>query len=197
MYKKISCLIADSLLKSNILSDDKYPLFKYGCELVISNIIYTLIFIIISILTNTFLCSLLFYIGFLITRNFCGGYHASSYIRCHLLFAFNHLLFITFTYLFPSNFYLIFLAIAGVLCSFCIACYSPVDHKNKQFTKGEYYFFRKCSIVISIVIALCTVVFIVFSSANMYAVSMMFGISSAAISMLVAKLQRKNCSKYK
>ncbi len=39
MYKKISNLIADSFLKNNILSNEKYHLFKYGCELVISNIV--------------------------------------------------------------------------------------------------------------------------------------------------------------
>ena len=97
MYKKISKAIADIFLNKKILSEDKYALFKYGCELIISNIVYTLIFLIMSMLTNTLVPSLLFYAGFLITRKFCGGYHASSYIRCHLLFAFTHFLFVSFT----------------------------------------------------------------------------------------------------
>ncbi|MBQ1991369.1 MAG: hypothetical protein II233_01145, partial [Clostridia bacterium] len=48
VYKKISTIIANIFLKKEILAEDKYALFKYGCELIISNIVYTLIFLIIS-----------------------------------------------------------------------------------------------------------------------------------------------------
>lgn len=197
MYKKISTIVANIFLKKKILAEDKYALFKYGCELIISNIVYTLIFLIISILTNTFVPSLLFYAGFLITRNFCGGYHASSYIRCHLLFAFNHFLFIVFVYLLPNNLYTVFLILFSIICFFSIAIWAPVDHKNKQFTKGEYHFFRKCSLFLSILIATGISVSIIFLPTTIYVISIMFGILSAVISMLVAKYQRRNYPKYK
>ena len=197
MYKKTSKAIADVFLNNKILPEDKYALFKYGCELIISNVVYTLIFLIISMLTNTLVPSLLFYAGFLITRKFCGGYHASSYIRCHLLFAFNHFLFILFVYLLPSILYTLFFILFIIVCSLSIAIWSPVDHKNKQFTKGEYLFFRKYSLILSVLIIICGTISIILLPTTIHAVSIMFGVLSAVISMLVAKYQRRNYPKYK
>lgn len=197
MYKKISKAIADIFLNKKILSEDKYALFKYGCELIISNIVYTLIFLIMSMLTNTLVPSLLFYAGFLTTRKFCGGYHASSYIRCHLLFAFTHFLFVSFTYLIPIVLYKVIFISFSIICSISIAIWAPVDHKNKQFTKGEYIFFRKCSLILSILIATCASISMILLPTTIHIISIMFGILSAVISMLVAKYQRRNYPKYK
>ena len=196
IYNRVATTLADKLLNKEIITDDKYSIFRYGCELIISTIVYTLVFIVISIVTNSFISSMLFYAGFLVTRKFCGGFHASTYIRCHLLFAFNHLLFIAFDKFFPRQYAVPVLIITGVFCVISIAVFAPIDHKNKPFTKGEYYFFRKCSFVLSGVILVGLTLSIVFIEDRSYSLSVMFGVLSATVSMLVARYQRRSAPRY-
>lgn len=196
MYEKIAKTIANNLLDNRIISGEKYHIFKYGCELIISNIIYTLFFLIICLITNSVIPSLLFFIGFLITRKFCGGFHASTYVRCHLLFAANQLVFIGFNRFFPFNFYLPTLVIFGGLCIIAIILLAPVDHINKPFTKGEYLYYRKCSLILSGILLFGLIVSASVVKVLPYSMSILFGVFSATISMLVAKYQRRKAPKY-
>ena len=81
VYKKISTSIANKLIDKEVICKEKYSIFQYGCELMISTGVSMIIFVIISLITQSFLSSMLFYAGFLLTRKFCGGFHASTYIR--------------------------------------------------------------------------------------------------------------------
>lgn len=196
MYEKIAIAIANNLLNHKIIPGEKYHIFKYGCELIISNIIYTLFFLIICLVTDSVIPSLLFFIGFLITRKFCGGFHASTYVRCHLLFAANQLIFIVFNRFFPLNFYLPTLVIFGGLCIVAIILLAPVDHINKPFTKGEYLYYRNCSLILSGILLFGLIVSAFVVKVLPYSMSILFGVFSATVSMLVAKYQRRTSPKY-
>ena len=182
VYKKISTSIANKLIDKEVL--------------MISTGVSTIIFVIISLITQSFLSSMLFYAGFLLTRKFCGGFHASTYIRCHLLFAFNHFVFIAFDKFFPHQYDLPTVIISGVFCIISIILFAPIDHKNKPFTKGEYYFFRKCSFILSGAILVGLTVSVVFMNVLPYFISVVFGVFSATVSMLVARFQRRSAPRY-
>ncbi len=196
VYKKISTSIANKLIDKEVICKEKYSIFQYGCELMISTGVSTIIFVIISLITQSFLSSMLFYAGFLLTRKFCGGFHASTYIRCHLLFAFNHFVFIAFDKFFPHQYDLPTVIISGVFCIISIILFAPIDHKNKPFTKGEYYFFRKCSFILSGAILVGLTVSVVFMNVLPYFISVVFGVFSATVSMLVARFQRRSAPRY-
>lgn len=196
VYKKISTSIANKLIDKEVICKEKYSIFQYGCELMISTGVSTIIFVIISLITQSFLSSMLFYAGFLLTRKFCGGFHASTYIRCHLLFAFNHLVFIVFDKFFPHQYDLPTVIISGAFCIISIILFAPIDHKNKPFTKGEYYFFRKCSFILSGAILVGLTVSVVFMNVLPYFISVVFGVFSATVSMLVARFQRRSAPRY-
>lgn len=65
VYKKISTSIADKLIDKEVICKEKYSIFQYGCELMISTGVSTIIFVIISFITQSFLSSMFFYAGFL------------------------------------------------------------------------------------------------------------------------------------
>lgn len=80
MYKTISYKITDIFIKKKMITEDKKDIYLYGFEIVVSTIIYALIFILTAIVTSTLLYSIIFFIGFYFVRKFCGGFHASTYL---------------------------------------------------------------------------------------------------------------------
>lgn len=102
MYKKIARSITDKFVKNGSIQQEKANVYTYGFEIIISTLVYTLIFIVTAIVSNTLFESLLFWMGFFIVRTIAGGYHASTYISCHILFFLTHCSFIAFIKLLPE-----------------------------------------------------------------------------------------------
>ena len=138
---------------------------------------------------------MLFYAGFLLTRKFCGGFHASTYIRSIYYLAFNHLVFIAFDKFFPHQYDLPTVIISGVFCIISIILFAPIDHKNKPFTKGEYYFFRKCSFILSGAILVGLTVSVVFMNVLPYFISVVFGVFICYGFYAGCKISAAICSK--
>ena len=86
MYKKIAKIITDSFILKGIIKKEDKEIYEYSYEVLISQAVYIFIMLFISILFKAFFETLVFFIGFYICRSLTGGYHASNYIKCHLLF---------------------------------------------------------------------------------------------------------------
>ena len=192
MYSKIAQNITERYIQKNIISEEKRAVYKYGFEVLFSTIVYTLIFIIIALLSYSVFPSLFFWLGFFIVRKLCGGYHAATYLKCHLLFALNHLAFVAaFKYVsFVKN--PIFMSVSLVICSAMIFIFAPVDHPNKPFKGDECKKFRNrskqyCIIVVSVAV----ISYMGWVTHNTLLFGYMFGTVSATISLLSAKIQKQ------
>lgn len=75
--------------KNIINSEDKdvVAFYKYGIEITISSILNILIILIVSLLFNALIEGFIFLLIFIPTRQFTGGFHADSYLKCNLTFA--------------------------------------------------------------------------------------------------------------
>lgn len=197
MYKRLAVSLTNTFMNKKIVTCDKRDICEYGFEILISNIVYIFIFIITTIITNTLLESLIFSLGLLIIRKTAGGHHASSYIACHILFAFNHILFIISIKVLPQT------LLYGCIClllSFAItmvAVFAPVDHKNKPFIKSEYVRYKTISRISCIILLIILLSYITLHATNratdicdMLYFSFSFGTASATVSLLSAKIIR-------
>ena len=73
---------------------------------------------------------------------------------------------------------------------------APVDHVKKPFTEGEYVYYRKCSLVLSGILLLGLIVSTVFVNFLPCSMSILFGVFSAIVSMIIAKCKRRVAPKY-
>ena len=64
---------------------DEHEILQYGFECLINSIIPISFFLLFAILQNIFLETLMWMTLFLLLRNYIGGYHASTSIRCIVL----------------------------------------------------------------------------------------------------------------
>ena len=190
MYSKIAQNITERYVQKNIISEEKRAVYKYGFEVLFSTIVYTLIFIIIALLSRSVL-PLCFWLGFFVVRKLCGGFHATTYLKCHLLFALNHLSFVA---LFKYVSFVktpIFMSVSLIICSAMIFIFAPVDHPNKPFKGDECKKFRNrsrqyCIIVVSVAV----ISYMGWVTYNTLLFGYVFGTVSATISLLSAKIQK-------
>lgn len=178
------------MTNNNIIDSSKFDVYAYGLEILIAYICYFVIFYIIAIITRTFLESTMFCVGFVVLRKFSGGFHASTYLKCHLLFAINHLLFIILLKTLPETFYNILFFCIPVFAFFSIWVFSPVDHENRPFNENEYAYFKKCSKAYSIVIIILSIILSMFRQVYGILFSYLIGVLSASCSIIVGKIQQ-------
>ena len=174
-----------------MIDKNKEDIYKYGFEMLISNLVYMVIFIIFCILTNSLWQSLCFWMGLFLVRKTAGGHHANSYLSCHFLFAANHLILIALIKLLSERLHYFIILFMLCLSATLVFLLAPVDHKNKPFIKTEYkrykLFSRICSIVLGIIFLLFVLQII---QSNNYLLGFSFGTFSATISLLCAKITR-------
>lgn len=190
MYSLIANHITNYFIIKKIISEDKATIYKYGFEILISSIVYIGILLVVSILSSTFIQSILFFVSFFIARSVCGGFHANTYFKCHLLFSINHILVILLLYILKNSYYALVPICIFFLCSVIIFIFAPVDHKNKRFIKTEFQRFRRRSVIYSLFLLVFAIVMLFVDSTgnNNYILSFSFGTLSATISLLCAKL---------
>lgn len=177
-------------LKKQIINNKNKDVYLYGFEILISTLVYTLIFFFTALLTNTMLSSFVFWIGFYILRTLSGGYHAKSYLSCHVLFFINHIIFIITLYCIPNQYKALVAIIMIIISTLLVLLFSPVDHPNKPFINNEKQRFKILSNLYIIGVSIIFVVLYVISVELLinYSMSFAIGTLSAAISLLSAKI---------
>lgn len=191
MYEKIAKKITDSFIRKNIIKKEDEQIYEYSYEVLISQSVYILIMIFISILFKAFFETLIFFLGFYICRSLTGGYHASNYIKCHLLFALNQIVFLLLLLLMPNRCFCIITFIALLISIIIILTVGPVDNPNKPFEEREYLKFRNKSRVFAFTLSLIASFLFLFGKNNVYCFSFSIGILSVSISLLYAFIERR------
>lgn len=138
MYKKIADNITKQIIKNKEVDCNNFEVYSYGFELLISYCSYLLLLAIIAGITKSFIDTLMFSMGFIMLRKFSGGYHASTYLKCHIYFILNQLMFIAFVKILPFNIYQYFILSFSLISTLIVFLLAPIDHSNRSFNKKEY-----------------------------------------------------------
>lgn len=189
MYQKVSCKITEWLILEKIISSEESEIYQYSVEVLISDFLYMSIAVLTAIITDSFIASIVFFVGFLTLRKFSGGYHASTYLRCHFLFWLNQLIMIMLYKLVSfehSRILSLLFILISIVCVFMLA---PVGNENKPLSVNEK---RKYGLLSKIIILFDAAIVITLSITEVYCqyVCMYaFGVLSVSISLVAEKIK--------
>lgn len=135
MLYNISSMITKYFFKKNIITNSDQEVFIYGCQLIISSFCSISSILLLSFFINI-TYGILFLLFFFPIRLFCGGFHASSYIKCFLC---TNTIFIMTLFcslsLVDCNKYIL----VGICCYFFyyILTNAPIIHPNNPLSESE------------------------------------------------------------
>ena len=137
MIEKLAENVALLFLKKNIIEKEDLEIYIYGSELLISEIVSTMIVIVIGIVAGRMFNTLLYLLVFTVIRVYAGGYHASTHRNCIALFTllFVGVLLMT-EWIFDQNIDML-LVIGTIVSVGVIFLLAPVEDHHKPLERIE------------------------------------------------------------
>ncbi|WP_369682941.1 accessory gene regulator ArgB-like protein [Ruminococcus flavefaciens] len=145
MIHRLSLELADYLFYKKIITMEKYEVYSYGLEMLISAVIGALLILACGILTNSLVRSIIFYVLFVFIRMYTGGYHADSHLVCKATLLCSFILTNIAYLMLRDRCEMMFLVVIGILNFIIVLLLSPVECAKKPLS--EYV--RKRNKVIS------------------------------------------------
>ncbi len=194
MITRISKKITEAFLKNNIINEKDKDLYTYGLEYIVSAVLPISISIVISALFDLSGTVLLYTLTFIVFRVFAGGYHASSHLKCQILFLVI-LAVCTFTFKIMAGLETSILQIITITLAIIASCIiirlAPVDNANKPFCREEFISFRKKTRILNSFVLLSLIIVINFTNDIIIFFGISFAMLTVAISLIVAKKGRR------
>lgn len=192
MLNASSKRIASFFYTNNIIGKEEAPIYAYGIELILATILNTIVVFIIGILIGRFAETAIFLVTFAILRSFTGGYHASSHLKCLLVFIASFMANMTILWILPSNYILLFSAAATTIALLFIFLFAPVEHENKPFEEDEKRKYKIKSRFLAIVLTIVTFTGqLLCSWTSPLLLCVTLGLLTAAISIATAAIKTK------
>lgn len=138
------------------VDEELADVYKYGIEITISSALNIILVMAVSLILKSPLSGVSHLGCLILLRSFCGGYHASSYLKCNSLMV----LFFVISYiggrlLVYYNLTDLRLTAAVLMLAFLPICaFAPVKNKHKPLTEHKAKRCRILSIIIYIVLSL-------------------------------------------
>lgn len=200
MIHRLSESIASFYGKKADYSDEKIEVCTYGLEIIISDLIVFSIAILMSIITKTFIDTVLLLGTFILLRHQLGGFHASSHLRCNIIFFIAYILAIAAIKYVPTETIKYLVIIVGVLSEIIAFIYAPVEHPNRPVSERKKVKFKKKGMILLTLFWMISIVLtVLFSGIERYALSIILGIFYLSVS-IVSEFYRqyyRNLSKNK
>jgi len=186
MISKLSNQITQNLLKRNVISDEEKELYDYGLFMMISYIAFFLISMLFGIVLNILFSSILFYISFCLVRNFAGGIHANSEIKCDIITTISILISEILIKIF-IDYSLVSLAfVMLIISSVCLCVFKPVTTSQKEISQQEKLHFHKKVIVLTVLALIIAATSLIISVYNI-TISLSVGLSLANVFFVTGK----------
>ncbi len=161
IINRISQRLTNFLIKMGIIDSSDDEIYIYGFELCIPSLISVLILLVLAIVTGMYVESILFYIVFCVTRLYCGGLHADTYLECKLLFTSTLLLTLALSYMLENeDISPLIWIVVFVVSSAIIIWFSPIENSNKKLTLSDKKKAKK--IIVFIILAWLLIAHIMF-----------------------------------
>ena len=191
MYQKVAKKITNFFINNSIINDSDREIYEYSYEVMISQTVYILIMILISLIFGSILESLVFFIGFFICRKFSGGYHASTYTKCHMLFAINQIAFLLLLRFIKTEYFGLISILSIIISIIIIFAVAPIDHPNKPFNEYEFLKYKKRSRFFAAILIPIYIIGYILDKNNLFCFCFSIGIFSVCMSLLYAFFERR------
>lgn len=188
MITSLAQYIAGVLLRNDIVESKKLDIYIYGFEIAISSVISILIGLIIGIAFMQIIECVIFLVIFIVLRQYCGGYHASSYFKCNLVFAVNLILAMLIMKA-PIDYPMYIYAIICSLCIAVIALFAPIENLHKPIPKSARKKYKITALLLSTLFAGMAIAAYYFNPH--YCIVINTAVVSVAVSMIIEKLRKE------
>lgn len=189
MISKLSNLITQNLFKNKVISDDEKELYDYGLFMIISYVAFFIIAMLFGIALHIPFSSLLFYISFCLIRNFAGGIHANSEIKCDIITTVSILISEILIKIFIDYGLVSFAFVMLIISSVCLCVFKPVTTSQKEISQKEKLHFHKNVIVLTVLALIISTMSMIL---GIYSITIAFsiGLSLASILLIFGKVQQ-------
>lgn len=162
MLEQISLKIANNWSDKKIIPEEDTDIYRYGIEIGLSTMVNTLCLLITTLLFFNILDLIIFLSFFIILRQFTGGYHADTYIKCNLVtvscYALSTLL-ANYVHIDTKAISALF-AVGLVL----IGITAPINNCNKTITKAQAGRYKAMAIIVFVLETAITYAMLLFNS---------------------------------
>ena len=144
MIHQISKQLANFLLRKNAIPENEIDIYIYGYEMLLSELFDFIIVVSIGIIYDKIATMIVFFIMFITTRIYTGGYHANTFARCKEIF-FTICMFMILT----TDVHISLGSLFAAILIFNVTVYllAPVDNINKRLSDDEKIKYRDISIL--------------------------------------------------
>lgn len=190
MYKNLADSIATLLSANKIIDINNQEIYSYGLELFLFKFTLYTIILIISLLTNSFLISLVFTASYMLLRQYTGGYHCKSSEACMVT---SVLIYTLMLILYNAEFYSQNLLLINLdfLSYLTIIVKAPMENENKPLEKHEIKKYRVLSLIAStIMISFSVLLLLVNAHELLFSIS--YALTADAVLLLIPQRRKKN-----
>lgn len=161
MLKLLSDKLAQKLVDHSVVSADDLELYQFGIQGLIVKTVHIITYLIIGLLFHQVFEVILFTFAYVSLREYAGGYHAGTQVRCYLFSCLLIIIAMTLThFMIRDGFNVIIIIMLLLFSSLFIFFLSPVEDKNKPLDDGETHRYKKISRIILLVEVVLTLVFL-------------------------------------
>lgn len=181
--------IADILLKNNIIMKETHSIYAFLFSYILDELFYDSIVLLSAILLNKFMIGLCFVMVTFPIRQFAGGVHASSELKCAI---YSYGLYFLYLFVCPLFFTILHNTwiILYIVCIIIILTLAPVDTKNKRF---QAYQKKKLRFLSGITISIHSLLLFImwYNHIESYCIAITLCFIICTISIIVGKIKNR------
>ena len=182
MISILSNTITVYLLNKNAITWKDKELYDYGIFMIISYIVFLIISILFGLVFHIPFSSIIFYVVFCLLRNFAGGIHARSEIKCNILTTISLFLSILTIKLFIEHNLILVAFGLEIISLISLSLIQPVESSKKKITKQEKIFYHKKLVLMAIILIIISIIFAIL---NIYNIAMSISMSIVLANILL------------
>lgn len=159
MLDRAADRLANKLIKSRVIKEEEHELYQFGIETALLKGVHLMSYFILGILLGRVMELIIFLAVFIPLREYSGGFHASTKLRCYVVSCMTVFSMLVILKLFPKEYYgiSIYLAmVSGALLFLLI----PVETKNRPLDDSEKIYYKsKAGFIIVLLLVLSLFLF--------------------------------------
>lgn len=193
MIQRFSRYIVNYLIRSEVIEDSKNDkeYYQYGVEITVSSIISLVLIFSIGVLTSSLLEVFIFVLSLIPIRQFTGGYHANTYLKCNLWMCILCSLTIFIYHITKEAINVYGLIPITIIPIIIIAIFSPIENSNKQIPFEKRPILKLTSIIIALLSGLVGNILIALT--YQFGLIVLYTLLLVAVLMIVSLLQERRC----
>lgn len=192
MINKLSDKILKFVKANFDFEDEMEEVYRYGIEITISSILNITLIIIAGHLIGDVIVALTFLLCFIPLRSYCGGYHATTYFRCNLIFLLTFLAVYFSSYFMYTHFTggLVKIFEAILLLGFIpVLAFAPVRNPNKELDDFQVKKCRLISMIIYTAIGIASIYFVL--EKQIYGAIIVMTLASVSVMIIIEIIMQR------